>query len=172
MEGGMEAMKQQDQWSYSKQVAAQIATVLQELNYKYRFQEELGVFQLNFDLRNSNLRSVAVFILVEKQMYTVQAICPLRIPQRKRNLAAEYICRINRRLHRGSFMLDFDTGELRSRSDMPFRGLMPWPEIVEQTVRLPIELFEQFGDGLLAVLYGNANPSDEIQKAIEGNKKE
>ncbi len=164
-------MNEKDQWDYARQVAAQIASVLQELDFKYRFQDEIGVFQLSFDLRNCGLRNVGLFLLVEKNMFSSQAICPLRIPKSKMPLAAEYITRINRRLHLGSFLLDFDTGELRSRCDVPFRGLMPWPEVVEQSIRLPVELFEQFGDGLLSVLYGGASPAETVQKAIEANKK-
>ncbi len=164
-------MNEKDQWGYSRQAASQIAAVLQELEYKYRFQEELGVFQLSFDLRGCGLRSVVLFILVEKKMYTAQAICPLRVPRSKMHLAAEYVTRVNRRLHLGSFILDYDTGELRARCDIPFRGLMPWPEVVEQSIRLPIELFEQFGDGLLSVLYGGANPAQTIQRSIETHQK-
>lgn len=156
-----------DQWGYSKQTAAQIAAVLQDMDYKYQFQDELGVFQLRFDLRSCGLRNVPLFILIEKKMYTSCAICPLRIPQDKMKEAAEYITRINRRIHLGMFWLDFDTGELRARCDIPFRGIMPWPDVVEQSIRLPVELFEQFGNGLLSVIYGKTSPAETAQREIE-----
>jgi hypothetical protein len=154
-------------WGYAKQAAAQITSVLQSLQYNYTFEEELGVFKLNFKLRQSGIKYITVFILVEKKLYTVSGLCPLRVPLNRMAAVGEYINRINRRIQLCQFVLDYDTGELRSRSSNAFRGMLPWPDLVEQSIRMPIELYERFGGGLLDVMYGNITAREAAEAALE-----
>lgn len=153
-------------WGYSRHAAAQIEAVLNDLDYKFSFEDEIGVFKLNFNLKASYIKHLSMFILVEKKLYTVTAICPVRVTKEKMAQAAEYLMRINRRIQIGVFVLDFDTGEIRTRCNIPFRGLMPWTDVVEQSIRIPIELFEKCGNGLLDVLYGQKDPKIAAEEAL------
>lgn len=156
---------------YSKQAVGQIMAVLHDLQYRYSFQDELGVFRVDFRLRD--IRDITEFIAVEAQMYSVYAVCPIKIPAERVAAVGEYIGRINRRLNLCSFVLDYDTGELRAHTEIPFRGLLPWIDVVEQSIRMPVELFDRFGGGLLAVVFGNASPKETAQAALPldtGNK--
>ena len=150
---------------YSKQAAAQIMTVLQELGYRYTFQDEAGVFRIDFRLED--IRDITLFIGVEQQFYTVAAVSPLRVPKNKMPQAAEYFCRINRKLRFCSFVLDYDTGEVRAHSEVMFRGLLPWTDVVEQSIKSPVELFHFYGAGLLSVIYGDASPKETAEKLLE-----
>ena len=149
---------------YSKQAAAQIMTVLNELGYRYSFQDEAGIFRIDFRLQE--IRDVILFIGVEQQMYTVTVVSPLRVPKEKIPQAAEYRCRINQKLRFGSFIMDYDTGEVRSHCEVMFRGLLPWTDVVEQSIKLPVELFHFYGGGLLSVSYGGASPKETAERLL------
>ena len=48
---------------YSRQAAGQIKAVLHDLQYRYSFQEERGIFRVDFCLRD--IRDITEFIVVE-----------------------------------------------------------------------------------------------------------
>ncbi len=158
-EGGRKGLQ------YSKQVAAQLAAMIQEMGFQYSFYDEVGLFRLNFDLRKTALKNVALYILVEDKTYTSSAVCPLRVPKARMTAVGEYILRINRRMKLCSFTLDCDSGELRTHCSVPFRGFVPWTDVLEASIRLPIELYEEYGDGLLSVLFGEKRP-EEAARAL------
>ncbi len=157
---------QQNRQRYSKQVAAQIAAMIQEMGFRYHFFDEVGLFRLSFDLRKTALKNAVLYILVEDKTYTSGAVCPLRVPKARMAAVSEYILRINRRMKLCSFTLDCDSGELRTHCSVPFRGLVPWPDVLEASIRLPIELYEEYGDGLLSVMFGSRQPKEAAHAAL------
>ena len=138
--------------------------VLDELNYRYTFQDERGIFRVNFRLRE--IRDIVVFITVEPQLYAVSAVCPIRVPSDRIAAVGEYLGRINRKLQCCVFTLDYDSGEVNAHTEVMFRGLLPWTDVVKQSIRMPVELFDRFGGGLLAVIYGKASPKETAQSLM------
>ena len=150
--------------TYSERLKNQIESYLRSQKWRYDFNADNGVFSFSMNI-GTRMQSVSVRIFVRENGFTAFGYPPVKADPTTINAVNEYITRANYGLVQGSFELDYNDGEVRFKSHAHCGNDIPSIETVEFIVDMSFFMWKRYGDGLLAVIYGNANPKDEIQKA-------
>jgi len=85
------------------------------------------------------------------------------------NMAAvgEFCHRANFGMRNGNFELDYNDGEIRYKSYVDCTDYYPGDNVIERSIMIPAAMFEDYGDGLLAVMDGSMTAGEAIAE-IEG----
>ena len=100
--------------------------------------------------------------------FTSNAYLRLSADEDCRLKVAEYITRVNYGLRYGCFEMDFRDGEIRYRHTVDCADMTSLPErSFLQCVYLPANMFNRYGNGLVAVMHGVKSPEDAIKETEE-----
>lgn len=77
---------------------------------------------------------------------------------------AEFVCRANYGLKNGNFEFDMREGEIRFKCFVDCEGIAPTVEIIRNSIHCPAAMFEQYGDGIVGILFGNMSAKDAVSK--------
>lgn len=88
----------------------------------------------------------------------------ISVPVDKRNAVAEYLTRANYGLRLGNFELDFGDGEIRYKTSIDVQDGELTTQMVKQMVYANVMTVDKYLPGILSVIYGDSNPSHEIEK--------
>jgi hypothetical protein len=149
---------------YAPKLAQAVDGYLHSQNWKYDFDKENGIFKFGMNLGNK-MKSCDVRILIGDDSVSIYTISPIAADPQDREgleLVNEYITRANYNLRIGNFELDHRDGELRYKSTMFCGDMIPTLAVLEHIVDIGFLMWKRYGDGLLAVLFGNAVPAQEI----------
>ena len=138
-----------------------------EFNYKIN-QNELQISDLKVDCK---LKNCDISYMCYDDHIAVSATIKLRADKDCQIKVAEYITRANDCDPFGSFQMDFDDGEIcyRYNIDCTDRTSLP-NQLLNTSLNAPLSKIEEYGDGLIAVMYGIKSPEEAI-KDIEKNNK-
>lgn len=148
---------------YSKELAELVKNWLDTEEFNYDFDEDRGRFFYNLNIKGkmSPLRYV---IGVQSSLIVFYAVCPLRADEQYRPAAAEFINRANYGLKLGCFEMDHNDGEIRYRMTANCDGITPTKAILNDCFYIPADMFERYGDGLAAVLFGFETAKESVEK--------
>lgn len=149
--------------AYSEKLASQTAAYLKSQNWQYEFNEADGIFRFGMNL-DSRVHSCRVTILVEEHSFTAYAICPIRVDAEHLPAVANYLTRANFGMKLGNFELDYRDGEIRFKSSLFCGGAVPPLDVMERVVDVSFMMLQAYGDGLLNVIFAEADPAQEIAK--------
>ncbi|MDD3586618.1 MAG: YbjN domain-containing protein [Thermoguttaceae bacterium] len=151
--------------TYSTELANMVKQYYDQEEWHYEFKEEHGFYTGGINI-GGKLKSVH-FLLSVKEDYVINYTqMDLRVDEDTRQAVSEYLTRANYGLNLGCFEMDFSDGEVRYR-------MVTWKEEMKKdldnamslTMIIPCKMFERYGDGLLAVMFGVATPEEAIAKA-------
>lgn len=148
---------------YSKALANQVDVYLQSQNWKYDFDEGEGLFRFGITLEN-RMKNCRMVILVGDELFTSYAVAPIGADTESMAKICDYLTRANYGLKIGNFELDQRDGEIRYKSSLYCGESIPALAAVERVVDMPFRMMEHYGNGLLNVLFGSADPASEIAK--------
>lgn len=82
-------------------------------------------------------------------------------------MVAEYLTRANYGLPLGNFEMDFSDGEVRFKTSLDVEGeeYMLTPAMIKSLVYSNVLTMDRYLAGMMAVIYGDASPEQEIAKA-------
>lgn len=123
----------------------------------------------------------------EKELVLFYSYCPVKAPEDKRPILADFLTRANYGLYIGNFEMDFNDGEVRYKTsidvegnigtdpaDKPAEGAEPAPPSTEQVqltfplmkrlVYNNVGVMDKYMPGIMAVVYGGASPTEAIAK--------
>ena len=152
--------------SYSKSIANAVKDVLAAEELNFSFDEDNGLFRLNFTI-DGPIHSLDFFIEIRDSNYVVYAVPPIVADAKNSSVMAaiaEFVCRANYRLVYGNFDLDFRDGEISYRVFVDCNGITPNKDMIMASVYVPTDVFERYAPGIAAVLFGSANPEEQINK--------
>ena len=152
--------------SYSKSIANAVKDVLAAEEFNFSFDEDNGLFRLNFTI-DGPIHSLDLFIDIRESNYTVRAVPPIVADAQNSSVMAaiaEFICRANYGLVYGNFDIDFSDGEISYRVFVDCNGITPNKDMIMASVYVPTDVFERYAPGIAAVLFGSANPEEQINK--------
>ena len=133
--------------------------------WKYTYDEETHTILTGMKLK-CKLQSLRMGVRFSENGYITIAYPALNAGEEYRQDIAEYITRANFGVKNGNFEMDYKDGEIRYKVYTSYKGLNEFSEdIVEESFVIPIVMFERYGDGLAALLFGFSNPKEEIDKA-------
>lgn len=88
---------------------------------------------------------------------------PVKVPERKCSIAAEFLTRVNYTLAIGTFEFDYRDGEVRCRNSIEMKDGHLTFEMVRSLVMVPAATMDRFFGGILQVVYGD----DPIIETVE-----
>ena len=159
--------------SYSKSIANAVKDVLAAEELNFSFDEDNGLFGLNFTIEGP-IHSLDFFIEIRDSNYVVYAVPPIVADAKNSSVMAaiaEFICRANYGLVYGNFDIDFSNGEIRYRVFVDCDGITPSKDMIKSSILVILSVFERYAPGIAAVLFGSANPEEQINK-IEAAEEE
>lgn len=145
---------------YSFQIASLVHKFLKRDDWKFSFDEDRGIFTFNLSLKGK-LNKVNYRILVRKYDYAVYAICPMSADDCLPEMA-EFLSRANYGLMNGNFELDFRDGEIRYKCFVNCDETTPGFATIKDSIYIPGRMFSKYGDGILAVLFGQKSAADAV----------
>ena len=114
------------------------------------------------------LSSVRIAMKFTEDGFTSYAIATMNANEECRASVAEYLTRANYGIKNGNFEMDYRDGEIRYKVYTNYKGLDSITEnIIEDSIVIPALMFNRYGDGMAAILFGFSTPEDEIRK-VEG----
>ena len=107
------------------------------------------------------------YAIVNEEGQTFQFISsfPVKVPENKRLLIAEFFTRANYGLNIGNFEMDFEDGDIRCRTSIDVEGDRLTPALVSNLVSTNIVLIDYYFPGIMKVIYGGVSP-EEVIKSI------
>ena len=147
-----------------------IVNFFREDNWQFIKLEGQTVLRLAFEGKNSKWDCYAQAI-EKKQQFVFYSVCPIQVPQEKRQAIAEFITRANYGMIIGNFELDFNDGEIRYKTSIDVEGDRLTSALIKQIVYANIIMMDQYLPGIVAVVENNISPVDAIAQ-IEDIKTE
>jgi hypothetical protein len=85
-----------------------------------------------------------------------------RVPEEKRQAAAELFTRINYGLQIGCFEMDFSDGEIRYRTGLDVSGGELAPEMVESVMSATVSTVERYHPAIMSFLWSDMEAEDAV----------
>ena len=131
----------------------------------YEYDEDTHTIYAGIKVK-CKLQSLRMAIRFNETGYITYACSTLMVDEEYRSDVAEYITRANFGIKNGNFEMDYQDGQIRYKVYTNYKGLNDFSEdIIEDSLAIPILMFERYGDGLAALLMGFSTPGIEIEKA-------
>ena len=134
--------------------------------WKYLYDEEKGIFSMLMEFRSEDIDACEVHTVVrDEERFTTFVTLPFKVPEKKRNLCASYLSQVNYKLLQGCFEMDFRDGEVQYKSTCFCGNIRLDPFYVGQYIDIGIHMVEEYGPGLVAVLFRD-RPLEEILERV------
>jgi hypothetical protein len=127
---------------------------------------ENDAFRLRFCGRNGDYTMFA-HAPEEPAQILVFTYCPVKVPEERRPLVADYLNRVNYGLVVGCLEMDPSDGEVRSRSTAPIGPGEPGPSVFGPLLDSSFYLIDNWLPGLLRVAFGSVDPATAYAAALD-----
>ena len=161
-------MKEQ---AYSKNIANAINEFLKNDDWHFSFDEERGVFRFKLTLK-SKIKKIDYLIRVCDDEYIVYAISNVGVDENDETMMAsmaEFVCRANYGLKNGNFELDMRDGEIRFKCFVDCEAITPTQEMVRNSIHCPAVMFDNYGDGIVGIIFGNLSAQEAVEQCESRN---
>lgn len=135
-------------------------------HWKYDYLPEKQTFVSNVDLDNC-VGVLRIFIFVRETEYLVYAILGNHVNKDSYMRVSEFLHRANYGLPDGNFEFDYSNGEVRYKTYMNFKDGNISRDIIDDTVYVPIAMFERYGESLFKAIFGNEDIEQLVNAAEE-----
>jgi len=105
-------------------------------------------------------------ILMDLELLIFYVVGPIRVPEGKRQEAAEFITRANYGLRIGNFEMDYSDGEFRYKSSVSFEGTALDENLIQNAIYPAVQTMDRYLPGLLSLIYAG-RPAAEVIHEIE-----
>ena len=150
--------------NYSADIVNSIRGFLIDDDWKYTFDEEKGIFRFNLGFPRK-VKKISFLIMVHEGSYTVYAVSPIGVEENDAKMMAEmaeFVCRANYGLRNGNFELDVEDGQIRYKSFVNCKGIIPSRAVVSNSVYVTAGMFKRYGKGIIDILFSGANAKDAV----------
>ena len=148
-----------------EEVIDKVRDFLDDGGYRYEYNAEHSFLKVGFTLK-CKLKGVNIIFDFKPIGYIVYAISPLNADKDNIVEMLKYLSMANYKLINGNFEIDVSDGEIRYKCWVGTRGLETLPtELVDESIGLPIFMFERYGNGIAALALGFSDAETEIAKA-------
>lgn len=112
---------------------------------------------------------------VKEDEFIVYAISPLGADDDDKKMMstmADFLCRTNYGLKNGNFELDMRDGEIRYKIFVDCESIIPTTEIVRNSIYCPAAMFDQYGVGIVDIIFGSTTAKEAIAKCEKSSAEE
>ena len=143
----------------------EVRDYLDDNNWNYEYEDDRQLIRTGVSLK-SKLQSVKMYITFNDNGYTVIAVPAMKADEASRVNVMEYLTRANYGLRNGNFEMDVNDGEVRYKIYTNAKGRGKIGEaIIEDSIMIPPLMFDKYGNGMAAIMFGFSDPKTEIEKA-------
>ena len=103
----------------------------------------------------------------DAEQFVFYSICPVSVPEHKRQEVAEFITRANYDMVLGNYEMDYGDGELRFKTSIDVEGTQLTPGLIKPLLYANVLMMDQYLPGVMAVIYADKSPADAIAQ-VEG----
>lgn len=156
--------------SYPREIADIIDAFLTGGDWKYRFDEDKGIFELNMTIPD-RAKVLNFHILVTDVGFTSLARYPLGPDcnnDEEMNTMTRFLTRANYGLRVGNFEMDLEDGEIRYKVHCSCKGTLPTEEMVEESILCSVAMFRKYGPGILDILFKGVSDKEAIRTCEGG----
>lgn len=133
------------------------------VNYPYDEEEELfsGTFKLD-----SALNECKIYAFIYHDMLAIRAFSNLKVPAAHRDNMAKFLMMANSELAYSYFLMNFETGEISSRSMQVIEEVFPTLAEIDVLHYMPLLDLDEWGNGIVKVSAG-ADPLVTFQETVK-----
>ena len=147
---------------YSENIVERIRDFITRNGWRYKFDERKGIFIFGMEakVRAKKIDYVDYMIKVGKGEYMIYVILPLLADvknERMMSVLAEFICRINYGLEKGSFEINMKDGIIQFKYYINCMNITPPKDIVEHSITWPLNISGRYMSGFVNIIEGNYN---------------
>lgn len=143
----------------------EVRDYLDDNNWNYEYEDDRQLIRTGVNLK-CKLQSVKMYITFNDNGYTVIAVPAMKADEASKTNVMEYITRANYGLRNGNFEMDVNDGEVRYKVYTNAKGLSGvGTDIIEDSIMIPPLMFDKYGNGMAAIMFGFSDPKTEIEKA-------
>jgi hypothetical protein len=135
----------------------------EEDEWDFNWVEGQTVLSMGFAGRNGRWMCYAQAREPQEQ-FVFYSVCPMNAPDARRAAVAEFITRANYGMILGNFELDYSDGEVRYKTSTDVEGAQLAAATIKQLVYTNVLIMDRYLPGIMAVMFGGANPADEVAR--------
>ena len=154
----------------TSEIRAAVENFFEQDKVKYTPFDERNVASAIYNV-DTKFGHATIFFRVNKDRLVFHFVVPLNAGEQERSKVGEFLLRANYGLKVGGFDFDFDDCEISYRVSI-YCGeeefAPPTYEQIDFSVIVGLMMIEKYGDALVKVMFGLAEPSDAID-AVEAH---
>ena len=151
------------------EIRAAVENYFETEGAKYTPFDERGVAHATYAV-DVKFGHVEVFFHAYRDMLILHLIVPLKTGEDERAKVGEFLHRANYGLKVGGFDFDFNDGEISYRVAIYCGSdefAPPGHEQIDAALTIGLMMIDKYGDGLVKVMFGLAEPEDAIDASEE-----
>lgn len=149
-----------------EQIFEAMVNFFKEDDWPFNQVEGTPVLHMAFQGENGQWSCIAS-ARVQQEQFVFYSVCPVLVPENKRQRLAEFLTRANSGMIIGNFELDFTDGEIRYKTSIDVKGDRLSSAVLKQLVYANVIMMDEYLPGIMSVMYGDVSPGDAIAQ-IEG----
>jgi hypothetical protein len=145
---------------------------LQQEDWDFQFVESVGICRMSFSGDTGSWACLAQARELHQQV-VFYSICPLRVPEPRRQPMSEFLTRANYGIVVGNFEMDFDDGEVRYKTSLDLEDVTEpsvLPAMLSHLVYANVTAMDHYLPGILAVLAGSKTPTEAAAEIDESSE--
>ncbi|MEE3718571.1 YbjN domain-containing protein [Tumidithrix elongata RA019] len=147
--------------SPSSQLFEILVEFFQQDNWDFAQTEGETVLRTMFQGENGQWSCYA-WVLEERKRMAFYSICPVNVPEERKQYLAELITRCNYCLLMGNFEMDFLDGEIRFKTSIDVNGDRLTFALLRQLIYTNVLTMDRYLPAIMAVIYGDVSPQQAI----------
>lgn len=153
-------------YSFSNELADVLKRYLESNKWEYVFNDRTGVFEFGARIVGK-IQRLNYVVDVGSDWMEFYGLCPVAADssdQEQMLQVMEFICRINFGLRNGCFEFDCDRGEIRYKSFIDCKNLMPSMEVIQESLRCIAIMFSSYSSSILNIIFLGKSAKEEFAK--------
>lgn len=149
------------------QIFMALEKFFEEENWQVTQLKDKLTLTMEYSAPNGTFRCFAI-ANEEGERFTFYSFCPIKVPEQKRGFVADYVTRANYGLPIGNLEMDFDDGEIRTKTTVMVGGTEIDYFLIKHVVYMNLVIMNKYFPGISAIVYGNVSPVEAIRQ-VETN---
>lgn len=148
----------------AEKIVKAVKAYLKKEELKFDYIGSKKAFMLSFASKRCRFDCIREFLVISENGIHSSTTCPIKADEDAHDEVVKYINKLNWMLRSGNFEMDPGDGEVRFRLYTDLEGLGDNSHIdglIENTVYLPVNMLDRFGNDLFRVMTGQAD-ADEL----------
>ncbi len=152
--------------SYNVQIADRIRSIFHELDWKFKFDAEEGLFITGVSI-DGPIQDLQMFIHVKDTEFMIYGFSPIHADCKNAKMMAklaEFITRANYGLKNGNFEMDYDDGEIRYKCYIDCDGVLPSKMVVVDGIHVCSAMFKRYAPGITGIIFADKSAAEAVEE--------